>query len=147
MPCPSWLVDLVGLIPEVVWSYTEATFDLARKNDRDTCEGRYPVRFFARIPAIPMVTSVLLNSTRGGLFSRHEAPIMAGDLVGYNKVFGVLSFDAETVNVWGLLLLLQLDRAHVKERSPIRGNLNTLIYLLRLEVGRLDDHAVTLTTL
>jgi hypothetical protein len=38
---------------------TEATIELAIKKDFHTSEGCYPERFFARIPAIPMVTSVL----------------------------------------------------------------------------------------
>jgi hypothetical protein len=33
--------------------------DLARKQDRHTNESRYPESFFARIPATPMVTSLL----------------------------------------------------------------------------------------
>jgi hypothetical protein len=38
---------------------TEATINLAIKKDGHTREGRYPESFFARIPVIPMVTSVL----------------------------------------------------------------------------------------
>jgi hypothetical protein len=47
----------------------------------------------------------------------------------------------------GLLLLSQLNRADIKDRRAIRSDLNAIVYLLRLEVRRLNDHAVALASL